>query len=340
MTGSNAQEVASRRRAGRGERRVIFTPTPHAALDAGDDKPRPASILRPNIEVPDADGVGGVRIVAGSVSHAWIGAFSALMQPGVSSIEPLVVTVSGTDATALLHEHFDVASLINAELRAGYGAEVRRTGRQPKHPPLTVLTTANTIFPDSLWAPGLSRHAFYAKYMRMLPRLKQDSRNRRGIYFERMINYGRGPEGGNQLEHIFRAFEKKVRRTSAYQVSIADPLTDLTKTPFLGFPCLQQIAVHPSERSGTLSLTGFYGTQYLFERGYGNLLGLCRLGRFLAYEMGLRLTRMTCVASHVPVEAIGKARGRALLGALSPSEGGQWACAASNSELGEAPSGD
>jgi hypothetical protein len=46
----------------------------------------------------------------------------------------------------------------------------------------------------------------------------------------------------------------------------------------------------------TLVVTGFYGTQYLFERGYGNYLGLCELGQFAAQEMGLRLVRMTCVA--------------------------------------------
>jgi hypothetical protein len=179
-----------------------------------------------------------------------------------------------------------------------------------------VTAAANTIFPESLWNPSKDRNELYAKYLRLLPRLRKDPRNRRGLYFERLIAYGRGPEGGNQLEHMLRAFKKKVKRTSAYQATISDPKTDLTKTPFLGFPCLQQVAVHPSEVTGSLAITGFYGTQYLFERGYGNFLGLAGLGRFLAREMGLKLERMTCVASYAPVEAIGKTRGRRLIAAV------------------------
>jgi hypothetical protein len=265
------------------------------------------------IDPPDTNGTAGAYVVSQSVSTAWITAFGVLMRPGVASVDPLVVTVTGLEGAAWYQEHPELTSLINRELYLAYEAQTERTGRRPKSDPLTVATAANTIFPQSLWFPGMSRHDLYAKYLRILPRLRRDPRNRRGIYFERMISYGRGPEDGNQVEHIFRAFEQGVKRTSAYQVSIADPRTDLTKTPFLGFPCLQQIAIHPSERTGTLSITGFYGTQYLFERGYGNFLGLCRLGNFLSAEMGLRLTRMTCVASHAPVESLGKARGRALV---------------------------
>ena len=35
-------------------------------------------------------------------------------------------------------------------------------------------------------------------------------------------------------------------------------------------------------------MTGFYATQYVVERAYGNYLGLCRLGEFMAHEMGLK----------------------------------------------------
>ena len=44
-------------------------------------------------------------------------------------------------------------------------------------------------------------------------------------------------------------------------------------------------------------VTGLYATQYMFERAYGNYLGLCRLGHFMAQEMGKQLTQVTCVAS-------------------------------------------
>jgi hypothetical protein len=48
-----------------------------------------------------------------------------------------------------------------------------------------------------------------------------------------------------------------------------------------------------------LAITGFYATQYHLEKAYGNYLGLCRLGRFVASQLERRLVRMTCVASVV-----------------------------------------
>ena len=34
-----------------------------------------------------------------------------------------------------------------------------------------------------------------------------------------------------------------------------------------------------------------------FERAYGNYLGLCHLGRFMAHEMGLTLSQVVCIAT-------------------------------------------
>jgi hypothetical protein len=44
-------------------------------------------------------------------------------------------------------------------------------------------------------------------------------------------------------------------------------------------------------------MTAFYATQTIFSRAYGNYVGLARLGRFLAHEMKLELTRVTCIAN-------------------------------------------
>ena len=35
----------------------------------------------------------------------------------------------------------------------------------------------------------------------------------------------------------------------------------------------------------------------MYERAYGNYLGLCRLGRFMAHEMGLTLSQIVCIAT-------------------------------------------
>ena len=45
------------------------------------------------------------------------------------------------------------------------------------------------------------------------------------------------------------------------------------------------------------SVTGFYAIQYIFERAYGNYLGLCRLGHFMAHEMEPRLSKVICIAT-------------------------------------------
>jgi hypothetical protein len=41
-------------------------------------------------------------------------------------------------------------------------------------------------------------------------------------------------------------------------------------------------------------LNGFYATQQLFEKGYGNYLGLARLGLFVGGQVGLSFIRVTC----------------------------------------------
>lgn len=40
-------------------------------------------------------------------------------------------------------------------------------------------------------------------------------------------------------------------------------------------------------------------TQYLFEKAYGNYLGLYELGRFMAHELSLELAQLNCIASVV-----------------------------------------
>jgi len=62
-----------------------------------------------------------------------------------------------------------------------------------------------------------------------------------------------------------------------------------------------------------LAITGFYATQHLFERAYGNYLGLCNLGRFVAHELDLRLTQMTCVAGVAKIGKVNKGDLRDLL---------------------------
>ena len=162
---------------------------------------------------------------------------------------------------------------------------------------LSCHEVANTIFPISLWNPQADRHQLYERYQRIMPRVLR--RNRYGVYFQRLIAFDHDAayEGGvNQLEKIIQTWKRGNHRRSALQAAIFDPRKDHTNQPLRGFPCLQQVAFAQQGSDG-LSVTGFYATQYIFERAYGNYLGLCRLGRFMAQEMGRELTQVTCVAS-------------------------------------------
>ena len=160
-------------------------------------------------------------------------------------------------------------------------------------------TVANTIFPQTMWNPEAGREELFERYLKIFPRLRKRKGNKYGLYFQRLIAFGcdnNGEGGFNQLDHILTTWKRGNHRRTALQASLFDPLKDHTHQRQRGFPCLQQVSFASSGQDG-LVVTGFYATQYMFERAYGNYLGLCRLGQFMAHEMGLRLDRMTCIAT-------------------------------------------
>lgn len=162
-----------------------------------------------------------------------------------------------------------------------------------------ISTVANTIFPHTLWNPERERKLLYERFNKIFPKIiEYDNVGKRlGRYFDRMINYGSQEEKVNQLEFVIATRKDKNNpRRSAYQISIIDPYIDHSNMPQRGFPCLQQIAFAPIGDTD-LSVTGFYPRQLIFERAYGNYLGLCRLGHFVAHEWGRTLSKMTCIAS-------------------------------------------
>lgn len=231
-------------------------------------------------------------LVEDNLSRAWARAFLAAMeQPGVGKISPLCVTVRGLDESRPVEEPAIRQALNNA-------LEV-----QDEFPCNTV---ANTIFPSSRWKPELGRERLFERYRKMLPTIKRadKQRNKNGTYFERMIAFGSDSDESdsgeiNQLEHIISTYtERGNHRRSALQASIFDPAKDHTHQRRRGFPCLQQVAFTPLE-DGKLGVTGFYATQYLFEKAYGNYLGLYNLGCFMAHELGLELAQLNCIASVV-----------------------------------------
>jgi thymidylate synthase len=129
---------------------------------------------------------------------------------------------------------------------------------------------------------------------------------RYGLYFDRLISYGHSKQKVNQLEYIIKTrTEHNNRRRSALQASVINPHLDHDNMPVRGFPCLQQVSFAPLNGGG-LSITGYYPQQYIIDRAYGNYLGLCRLGHFMANELGLKFVEMNCIAGIARLGKINK----------------------------------
>lgn len=233
-------------------------------------------------------------ISSNNLSIAWAAAFLRVIERGVTEITPLVVTVSQKRFDSI-DEVEGIRRLLDqriVDLKRKDSGKFRKL--QPCH------TVANTIFPDSmcnLTDPDAATNLF-ARFKKAWPRIKKSPQNHRGSYFRRMTAFrpDEGSEPFNQLEHIINTYRSGNHRRSALQAAVFDPVLDHSNARQQGFPCLHQVAFMPVANQG-LAVTGFYATQYLFDRAYGNYLGLCRLGRFMAAQMGLRLVSMTCIAS-------------------------------------------
>jgi hypothetical protein len=217
-----------------------------------------------------------------NLSRVWSTAFLYLVDHPSAEISPLVVTMTG---------FIDGEPSEDEELRVALDKSLEENGKP------TVHTVANTIFPKSIWrACKYDRSLFFQIYKENIPRYKalESRKNHRGMYFERLIAYGDGPHDGNQLEFIITEYNARPRvRRSMWQASIFDPKRDHVRSAQLVFPCLQHVSFVPN--NGGLIINAFYATQQIFEKAYGNYLGLCRLGNFMAHEMGLTLEQMNCV---------------------------------------------
>lgn len=234
-----------------------------------------------------------------NLSYAWGRAFLAAMEPSKKEYCPLMISIDGFNNSLPIEDERIRQSLDNILLS------------QEK---CVSSVSAMTIFPYKIWNikgnPDISKFSdFYIN--EYLPRLKaRDSRNQYGTYFERMIAFQGAKRKNdkpeivmvNQLRHIIDNWNKerqhpKRPRQSSLQVSCFDPAKDHTGQPVRGFPCLQQISFTYDDEDG-LTVNAYYPTQFILDRAYGNYLGLCHLGYFMAAQLGLKLVRLNCFIGH------------------------------------------
>ncbi len=251
----------------------------------------------------------GVVVSSGNLSIAWAQAFLRLYAAPYGELpHPLILSITDFDKSGQVVEIASIRAALN-EFIATY----RRTtslGFQP------VSATASTLFPHMCWSPQLatSADALFGHYIeRVYPRLKSRCKlNSRGTYFLRMIqSQGQRPDGSrvNQLADILKWWRRdsangKRTRRSGMQVGIYDPPTDHNGSGQAGFPCLQQVSFGWSK--GGLTVSAYYPTEWISERGYGNYLGLCNLGTFMAHEMRIKLYRVNIMVALPELGQLGK----------------------------------
>ena len=232
-----------------------------------------------------------------NLSHAWGRVLLHVLDNSKPKLAPLVVSVTGfTDG--LPEEDMEIRHALDALLAA-------------KDKKYSSRVTALTIFPYDAWVrrgrwPVREFSAWYLQ--NLFPRLQaRDRLNGRGTYFERMVRFQgskkvrKGPptmSEKNQLDHLITIWRRDrdkggSPRHSALQVSVFDPVQDHTGGKFLGFPCLQQVSFS-YDGADQLALNAYYPTQYVVDRAYGNYLGLCHLGHFMARDMALTFVRLNC----------------------------------------------
>lgn len=244
----------------------------------------------------DAD--SPVVIEGSNLSWVWAEAVRRIQAKRGHTISPLVISLHGFDSAGNPHEDADM----RRDLDALFAAEGE----------WDIETVAFTIFPERYWqiAAG-DRSKFFDIYRRAFPKLQAMNRqaNGRGLYFERLSMFGRGPEGGNQLEFIIKKFSgRKGVRDSMLQASVFDPERDHSGSALIGFPCLQHVSFVPT-REGLVT-NAFYATQQLFNKAYGNYLGLAQLGRFVARECGMKPARLNVYVGVEKLEGIAKTDSR------------------------------
>lgn len=224
-------------------------------------------------------------ITSENLGAAWSRVYLHTLDHPGKEISPLIVSITGFDNDGRPREDANVRGALDAVL----------TGMEA----VSVDDAAFTIFPQRLWlmARGDRKRLFQMYCDWAFPAYQKSNRklNGRGLYFERLVKFGSGPEDGNQLEWILSQYKKNPSiRRSMLQASVFDPARDHVAQAQVVFPCLQHVSFLPTKDG--LAMNAFYATQQLLYRAYGNFLGLTQLGAFMAHEMGMPFLQLNVTA--------------------------------------------
>ena len=234
-------------------------------------------------------------IVAANLSIAWASVLERLARPGVDAISPLVLSITGFEPDGTATEVPAIRRAIDTLLAAKGKRDVENV--------------AWTIFPQRYWRMSEgNREVFFEMFRDAFQRIQDYNaqNNKRGSYFQRLVDFEGGGKGKNQLKWILDEYDRNPSgRRSKWQATTFDPARDQLTTAQLEFPCLQQVSFTFAGDQG-LVVNAFYATQQIVHKGYGNYLGLARLGAFMASQMGRKLERLNVFVGIAKMDKIGK----------------------------------
>ena len=222
-----------------------------------------------------------------NLSFTWLKTFISLYENGNHEKSPCIVSIKIENEA--LQEDAEIRNILDE-----YLLKLKEKCCQ---------TVASTIFPVSLWNREKNADFLFKRYKSCWPLIrKADQNNSNGTYFQRMTNFNiivNPNEDINQLKEIINTWKNNNHRRSALHAAIFDPRKDHSNSRIKVFPCLQQVAFNPIGKNGNkgFEVTGFYANQTMLEKAYGNYLGLYWLGKFMAHEMNLKLSKVNCIAS-------------------------------------------
>lgn len=206
----------------------------------------------------------------------------------------------------------------------------------------SVVTVANTIFPEELADTSCDHHELAERYRTMYSTIRHLAlANRRGTYFGRIVAY---PTSSGQVHDQLNELIQKLRteiktrgpKSARYELALdtvgdeSQPsttvnaggpvrkndcsLTDVpcaTISPLIHAPGRDRAAMGFPCLSfcsfqldhDQLHLIAHYRRQHLIERGYGNYLGLGRLLRYVSQAAGVDIGQLMVVAGVAVVDA-------------------------------------
>lgn len=238
-------------------------------------------------------------ITGDTLSDVWLDAVAYLIDCPKGKAVNVVATFPGTA------EDPAIRAVVDTFLAA-------TAARKPKAAVFEVETVASTLFPDSWYLPGRAEHPREHLY-RMRARAARVHRRISGeseTYFDRLVAYPSVTgQPVNQLEEQVERLQGQLRvgapKSSAYEIGVnvdGDLRVHIPGSDhqYMGFPCLSHISL--TLHDDAVHLTALYRNQGFVRKAYGNYVGLARIARFFATELGIGVGEITCVATHADAE--------------------------------------